>query len=208
MYKLFFSLIFLNMLCTVKGQTVEDLVQEGNKQYANQDFSKAVNAYKKAVQQDGKNYAAQYNLAAGLFKQKKYEEAATVYNSMLPLATTNLEKANILYNAATALAKLDKLEEAVEKFKAALKQNETDMDCRHNLTKALQELQKKKQQQKSQTNPKPDPNKQDQPKQSPSKYNAQQIDQVLQMLRRKEQEVQKRLKNQQKPGLNKPEKDW
>jgi tetratricopeptide (TPR) repeat protein len=100
---------------------------------------------------------------------------------------------------------LKKYEAAIENYKKTLKENPNDSDCRFNLTKAMLELQKQKKQQQKQGNRKAEKKE---PAKQPTRNELQQTEQMLQMLRRKEKNVQDRLKNNKMDGTKKQDKDW
>jgi Ca-activated chloride channel homolog len=179
------------------SQSLGKQIEKGNELYNNQQYEKALESYKEAITQNVNSFAGQYNIANTYFKLNNFVEASKAYEKALAQVSTTTEKGNAYYNLGNSLVKQDKLEAAIEQYKNALKQNPKDDDARYNLTKAIKALQKKKNENQNQSK-----------KPQPSNYNKQQIDQVLQMLRKKEKDVLEKMKNKQKSSGNKPEKDW
>jgi Ca-activated chloride channel homolog len=194
--KVILNLFFILCCFNCFSQSANEQLAKGNEFYANQQYDKAVEQYKEVLTKNQNSYAAQYNIGNAYFKLKNFTDATKAYEKALTQVTTPLEKATTYYNLGNCLIKENKLEAAVEQYKNALKQNPNDDEARYNLTKALNALQKNKNQ------------NQNKPKPQPSNYNKQQIDQVLQMLRKKEKDVLDKMKNKQKSSGNKPEKDW
>ncbi len=194
--KLLLSLLSMFFCFHCFSQSANEQLAKGNELYTNQQYDQALEQYKALLTKNENSYAAQYNIGNTYFKLKNFTEATKAYEKALTQVSTPIEKANTYYNLGNCLVKENKLEAAVVQYKNALKQNPKDDEARYNLTKALNALQNNKNQ------------NQNKPKPQPSNYNKQQIDQVLQMLRKKEKDVLDKMKNKQKASGNKPEKDW
>lgn len=185
-------------------------VARGNELYRNGEYPQAEAEYGKAAEKNSTDYKAVYNQGNAQYRQNNFKAAAGTFTKAADNSSSDADKARALYNKGTALAKEPDLPGAVAAFKAALKLNPDDEDCRYNLAKAIAELKK---QQKSNPPPKQEnkqqpapPNKQPPPK--PSKLSKTQLQQVLLAIRKKEKEVQQRLKDEKAPGIVQPDKDW
>jgi tetratricopeptide (TPR) repeat protein len=199
-------LIFTCFIClTSLAQGEKQSIIKGNQLYKKQDFSKAVEEYKKATAKNEKSPQAQYNLGNALYKTKKTEEAEKAYSAAEEFATEKPMKSMAGYNKGVMLTRQKKLEESIDAYKQALRYNSEDEQARENLQLALNEL--KKEQNKSQNQDKNKSNNQDKEPQNNSKLNKKQAEQMLNALRQEEKKLQQ---NQQKSksSSRSVSKDW
>lgn len=180
------------------------LMAEGNRWFKEGQFEKAIPKYQEALKQADTLQAVRYNLGAAQFRTKAFEEAEKAFDETAEKSDNGLLKQKALYNKGVSLTRQKKLQESIEAYKAALRLDPTDTDTRINLQKALEEL---RQQQKKQEEPKKNPQQEkNQNKQQPP-ANKKMIEQWLQSLRQKEQEVQQKMLNKGRASKQ-PEKDW
>jgi tetratricopeptide (TPR) repeat protein len=79
-------------------------IRDGNIQYADSNYTEAIDAYKKAVEANPDSYKAKYNLAAAYYKLKQYREAAKLLKELIPIAESDTTKlAHIYYNLGNAI---------------------------------------------------------------------------------------------------------
>jgi tetratricopeptide (TPR) repeat protein len=185
-------------------------IASGNDLYKKGEYAEAEAAYNKALEKNGTDYKATYNKGNAQYRQNNFKEAAKTYTSAAENTIDGIGKSRALYNKGTALVKQQDYAAAVEAYKAALKLNPADTDCRFNLTKAMQQLKKQQQDRsksKQKNTPQPGPPK-NQPPKPQSRLNKQMTLQILLTIRKKEKEVQNRLKNEKPPGIVQPDKDW
>lgn len=204
---LFFSIFIIVLAMPLYAQNKGGSLTKGNELYRASEYEKAEMEYNKVLEQENGNYKAAYNKGNALFRQKKFKEAAEAYTVSAGNTNDKEEQFRSLHNKGTALARQDDLPGAIAALKQALKINPNDDDCRFNLAKAQAEL-KKQQQNNNNTRQQQQQQPQNQPPQRKSKLNNEQLKQVLLAIRKKEKEVQNRLKNNQSPGIVQPEKDW
>jgi Ca-activated chloride channel homolog len=76
------SLLFLTL--TAFGQKGNDLIKEGNKLYEKGDFSEAEVRYRKAEAEKGDPFVSRFNLGTSLFRQERFEEAASAFQQFHP----------------------------------------------------------------------------------------------------------------------------
>lgn len=188
------------------GQPENAAIAEGNKLYKEGNFEKAIEAYLSALKQNPDNIIARYNLAAARFRNSKWEEAQKEYETVQQQTADDNLKQKATYNNGVSFTKQNKLEESVEAYKKAVRMNPADEDARFNLEKALNELRKKnkepeKNNQQQKKDKKPDPQKQ-------PPASKKMIEQWLQSLRQKEQEVQQKMQRNRTRSVKQPEKDW
>ena len=177
------------------AQSADGNISKGNEMYRASQFDLAEKAYRKALEASPKNTTAQYNLAAALYKQKKYNEATNFFKTLSSKEQDKNIRASAFYNNGVILSKQNDLEESIQAYKNALRLKPDDVETRENLQKALLEL--KKQQKNNQQN-----------KNQQSRLNQKEAEQKLKELEEKEKEIQQRIqKDGLKTGTSMP-KDW
>jgi Ca-activated chloride channel homolog len=159
----------------VSAQTAHKHLRSGDKNYEKQNYAKAEEEYRKAQTKDN-SPNSNYNLGNAVYQQERYEEAIKHYQSSAQNAKSDAAKAKALYNMANAHLnayqkpsakegedKSKHLQGAIDGYKEALRLSPKDMDAKHNLTMALQEMKKQqqKQQNKNQDKQQQNQNKQD-----------------------------------------------
>ena len=130
------------------GQNKKKLIKEGNKLYNDSSYNMAEMKYRKSLEKDQNYFNAAFNLADAVYKQERYEEASSFFESLKDNARNDLDLAHINHNLGNSLLKEGKLNEAIDAYKNSLRLNSNDDDTRYNLAYA----QKMKQQQEQQQN--------------------------------------------------------
>ncbi|MEJ2505240.1 MAG: tetratricopeptide repeat protein [Ignavibacteriaceae bacterium] len=231
MLSVFAAALFISGLQFSYSQSLRGLVNDGVDKYHKGDFADAEVNFKKGTEKSPENFESKFNLGDALFKQQRYDEAIKSYESALPLAENNLDKAKVHYNVGNSLLKSKKIKESIEEYKKSLKLNPDDQETKYNLSYALSQLknqnnqkkqndqnqkndknkdqkqnQQNKQQQQQQKNQeaKQDNTKQQQQQPKISKQEAQRI---LNALKDNEKELQKKLRKI-KGRRVKTDKDW
>jgi tetratricopeptide (TPR) repeat protein len=198
------ALLFATVSCY--AQEAEGMLYRANQLYLDKKYDEAIAVYQQVLNKQPANSIARYNLANSLFRKGDFEAAEKNYESLTSTATNNQLSQRAWYNKGLSLTRQKKLEASIAAYKQAVLMDPSDSDARFNLQKALEEW--KKQQPKN----KPDKNKQspkDKPKQKePPPPNKQMLDQWLQALRQKEQEVQKKMRDSKNRSAKQPDKDW
>lgn len=210
MKKIIYISVAFSCCCalTSMGQTENTAIREGNRSYKAGIYQSALPQYQRAVKQNPSNAIARYNLGNAQFRTNQFSAAEKEYDAAVNTTKDQNVEQKAVYNKGVALTKQKKLLESIEAYKKAVLLNPNDADARFNLQKALSELQKqsenqenKQQQQKQQ--------KQQQPQQKPqSKLDKRKIEQYLQSLRQKEQEVQRKINDNRTRSVTRPDKDW
>ena len=152
------------------GQTEHQSLLDGTLAYEKGDFETATQNFEKAIEQNSTSLKGNFNLGNSLFKQQKYDVAATHYQNAIGAATDKKEKAQALYNLGNTrlaqakasmqqqgqgAASLDEkgqehLEEAIDAYKNALRNNAQDYDAKNNLATAYKLLRQQQEQNKEQ----------------------------------------------------------
>lgn len=199
---------FLFATCAAFAQASTESIRAGNRLYKQKNYQQALPEYQRAAAQDPANPIARYNLGNAQFRSNQFGEAEKEYEATENTAEQKDFKQKATYNKGVALSKQKKLLESIAAYKNAVTLNPADADARFNLQKALSELKKeteddqKKQNQQKQQKPQP------KPQQQQPKVNKRQIEQWLNSLRQKEQEIQRKMQENRSRSVNRPEKDW
>lgn len=200
-----YILLYILFLIHAEGfcQETNRLIGEGNEAYRLQQYDKAIASYKAALESDPSNAIASFNMGNALFKNKKYEEAAKIFDEATKKTNDQNLQSRLFYNKGVALTQQKKLEESIAAYKQSLRMNAADSLARENLQRAINELKQQEQQQNQQKKQQEQP----QPKPKQNKLNQQQVQQLLKALEEQERKLQdKMMKKPPAPGQ--PDKDW
>jgi hypothetical protein len=164
MIKLVLTSVICILTLAVAAQTEKPFVREGNGNYRDGQFAQAEVLYKKASNMNRSSYEAAFNFGDALYKQGKFKEAASQFDTLAKWQTDPKKLAECYYNKANAQAgaceqaikgnKLDEAiktgKEALESYKRSLRSNPYDKQCKYNylyLKTLLDQLNEMKQQQ-------------------------------------------------------------
>ena len=213
------------------AQTANQLIREGNKLFSSKNYAQSEILYRKAVDKDGNNAIANYNLGRSLQAQKKNEEAKKFYDNAAKLEKDPVRLSSSYNNLGTILQDEQNYEKAIEAYKSALRSNPNHKNARYNLELCKR---KQKQQQQNQQSSNNDKNKSDknkdkkkkQPRNQNQKNNNQKNDhknkqqkdqgmskdnaeQLLNAVKQQEKETQERLSRvMRQPSDKKLDKNW
>ncbi len=167
------TLVFLGLAAAARGQTpvptpaptegrgagvVDELLlrprrltEEGRKQYADGNHPQALSAFEQAARTRPQDTRGRFNLADGLYKNGKFEEAATLFRSLgedpgSPLAAPSR------FNLGNALYQKQDYRGAIQAYRDALRLSPDDLDARRNLELALRALKEQEERKKRQQN--------------------------------------------------------
>jgi Ca-activated chloride channel family protein len=154
--------------------------EQGRGEYARGSHPQALEAFERAAKARPQDPAVRFNVAAGLYKNGRYDEAATLFKSLGSDAASPLAGA-ARYNLGNSLYQKQDYKGAIQAYRDALRALPGDADLRRNLELALrklqeQEEQKKRDQQQERDDQKKDQDKQDQkgePKPNPNPQQGQ-----------------------------------
>lgn len=171
-YLLIIMILFFSTSFVSQAQSERKFIRKGNRDYEKGNFQDAEVQYRKALNKSPKSAKADYNLAGSLYKQKKYEDAASKYMSDMDKIKDKNDLAKYYYNLGNSMVEDKKIEQGIEAYKQSLINNPGDEDAKHNLALAERMLQKQKQQQQQQKNQNQQ-NKNDQNQQNKNQQNQQ-----------------------------------
>ncbi len=135
------------------GQSGKKYVREGNKNFEEKEFEESEVAYRKAISKEPDLYDASFNLGDALYKQEKFDEAATEFDGLANQFESNKELAKTYHNLGNSLLKSQKIEQSIAAYKSSLRYYPGDQETKYNLAYAkdlLKEQQQKKNQNKDQ----------------------------------------------------------
>ena len=213
------------------GQNKKKLIKEGNKLYNDSSYNMAEMKYRKSLEKDQNYFNAAFNLADAVYKQERYEEASSFFESLKDNARNDLDLAHINHNLGNSLLKEGKLNEAIDAYKNSLRLNSNDDDTRYNLAyaqkmKKQQEQQQNKNQDKDQDkeqdkdqdkeqdkeerqNQEEQKNDNDKNPQQKDEMSKEDAEKMLEALLQKEKELQEKLQKKKVKGQKiKILKDW
>lgn len=149
------------------------LTDRGQADYARGNHPAALEAFEQAQKTRPGDPRARFNVADGLYKNGKLDEAIPLYRALGEDARQPLAGA-ARYNLGNALHQKQDFPGAVQAYRDALRLLPNDADTRRNLELTLRALQQQQQQQQNQPNDKKqDQQKQDQQKQQGGPQQAQ-----------------------------------
>ncbi len=181
------------------------LMKSGHEAYVIQDYDTAVSAFQKAAVDRPNNLVVHHNLGAALYKIGRFRQAANAFQTAL-LKVNVPNKAAVYYNLGNAQFQMRDLAAAIESYRSSLRLNPHDVDAKHNLALALQQMAAEKPNITPQQND--NSQMQDSTKTEPNNLSDSEIDQLLENLsmneNRRRQEI---LKKQLNTGIRRA-KDW
>ena len=213
--KAFVIIVFiLSGISIASAQSVRSLNNSGVDAYKNQQFADAEVNFKKGLEKSNESFELNYNLGDSYYKQQRYGEAVSAFQSALTLTEDNNLKAKAYHNIGNSLLKDQKIEESIEAYKNSLKLDPQDQETKYNLSYALELLKQKQNQNKNDQNQinqdqkdNKDQNKQDQQKDNKQdQQDKNQNNQSENQKQNKDQEAkQDNLKQQEKDKISKEE---
>ena len=132
------------------SQAGREKVLEGNRNYSEGDFDKALELYREALEENPDSPAIRFNLGDAHFKKEELEDAADSFSQALKSEDPAI-KSRAQYNLGNSLFRQGKLQESLSAYREALKLTPGDRDSKHNLEFVLKQLQEQQQQQKDQS---------------------------------------------------------
>ncbi|MEO8820548.1 MAG: VWA domain-containing protein, partial [Ginsengibacter sp.] len=203
-------IFFMSFSFASFSQDAKSAIIQGNKDYKENKYDAAENAYEDALKNADSSVTASYNLGNVLYRKNNTEEAVKSYDNAIANTKDNSVKQKAFYNKGVALQAAKKLPESISAYKDALILDPKDEDARQNLQRALkqQEKQQQQQQQQQKQNQKNNKNQQkqqpknqpqdnqpknNQPKPTPSRLSKQDAEEKLKSLLENEKQLQDKM---------------
>ena len=134
------------------GQIDKHDVRRGNRDYKKENYKDAEIEYRKAIVKDSLSVAANYNLAADLYRQNNSQEAQKVLDRIKDVAPASESASDYYYNLGDIAIANQDWQTAVTAFEESLLRNPADLDAKENYIYAKNKLQQQQQQQQNQQN--------------------------------------------------------
>lgn len=223
------TMLLLLMVVGAHAQSDRDYVRQGNKQFRAGKYAEAEVDYRKAVEKNGKNAQAVYNLGNALLAQRKDSAAIEQFQAAAKLETNSRRLSYAYHNIGVICQGRQMFGEAIEAYKEALRNNPNDDETRYNLElcKRQQKQQQQNQQNQQQKQNKDnkdnkdknkDQDKQDQQKQQDKEQQQKQdkpqmskenAEQLLNAAMQEEKNTQQRIKKaQRQKQTRRLQKNW
>lgn len=113
------------------GFSVED-ARKANEAYENGEYEKAIELYKKAIDDDPENAKLFYNLASAQAKAGLSEEAIRTFEQFKNMTDDARRRAMADYDIGNILAESEKWDQALDHYKESLRYVGDDEDAKHN----------------------------------------------------------------------------
>lgn len=133
---------FLSVLCCVSAlaQTDRREVRAGNRQFRKGSWRNAEIEYRKAQAKDSLSFAANYNLAAALYRQDNFDEAGKSLERLKEVAPASRNASDYYYNLGNVAVGKKDWQAAVDAYKRSLLLNPGDLDAKENYAYAKEML--------------------------------------------------------------------
>ena len=185
-----------------ENEKANDLITKGNSLYDKGNFGEAEINYRDGQTQGANPSISGFNLGDALYKQERYEEAASAFQALPNLTDDKEQKAAAYHNLGNSFLKAQKFQESVDAFKQSLRNNPKDLETKYNLAYAKRMLQQQQQQNQDQNQEnKDEQEKQDQQQQQDQKQNENKDEE------QKQDQQQQDQQEQQQPQENKMSKE-
>ena len=209
---IYILLLLLPVTTMTAQKSYREHLRSGNRIYSDSIYDKSEVEYRKAIEKDGKDADAHFNLGNALLFQNKAEEALKEYELAAMYETDKERLAQVYHNTGVLMQAAKDYKNAVEAYKQSLRNNPNDHETRYNLALAMSQLKKEEQQNQDQQQQKD--RQQQQKDQQQQQQNQQQqmskenAEQLLEAAMQDEKETQERVKKLLQLKGKKLEKDW
>ena len=153
-------MLFLTAISAAAQPDKRD-VRRGNRDYKKENWKEAEIEYRKGIVKDSLSVAANYNLAADLYRQNNPQEAQKVLDRIKEVAPATENAADYYYNLGDVAIANQDWQTAVTAFEESLLRNPGDLNAKENYIYAKKKLQQQQNQQNQQQNDQ-NPDNQDQ----------------------------------------------
>ena len=190
---IYLLLLLLPVTTMTAQKSYREHLRSGNRIYGDSIYDKSEVEYRKAIEKDGKDADAHFNLGNALLFQNKAEEALKEYELAAMYETDKERLAQVYHNTGVLMQAAKDYKNAVEAYKQSLRNNPNDHETRYNLALAMSQLKKEEQQNQDQQQDKQD----EQQQQEQQQQNQDQQQQKDQQQQQKDQQQQQQNQQQQ-----------
>lgn len=194
---IYLLLLLLPVTTMTAQKSYREHLRSGNRIYGDSIYDKSEVEYRKAIEKDGKDADAHFNLGNALLFQNKAEEALKEYELAAMYETDKERLAQVYHNTGVLMQAAKDYKNAVEAYKQSLRNNPNDHETRYNLALAMSQLKKEEQQNQDQQQDKQDEQQQDEQQQQEQQQQEQQQQNQDQQQQKDQQQQQKDQQQQQ-----------
>lgn len=134
-------ILFAGLTVNTFAQTEHKLIRRGNRAYSKKDYLESEVQYREALEKNKHSFKANFNLGDALYKQNKFSDSDSIFNSINTSGLSDADKSMIYYNRGNSLFKQNKFKESADAYKMALIYNPNDTDAKYNLSEAIRMMQ-------------------------------------------------------------------
>ncbi|MDR0543873.1 MAG: tetratricopeptide repeat protein [Odoribacteraceae bacterium] len=131
--KIMIGIAALALCAPAIAQQERRFIRGGNNEFHAQKFEDAEVQYRKALEKEEKSYAAAFNLADALYKQKKYDEALQQFSSLAKEQEDKENLGELYHNIGNTLLAQNKLDDCIEAYKQSLRNRPNSQETKYNL---------------------------------------------------------------------------
>ena len=135
---------------TASAQVDKREVRRGNRDFKKENYKEAEIEYRKAIVRDSLSVAANYNLAADLYRQNNSKAAQEILDKVREQAAMSEYAADYFYNLGDAAIANQDWQTAVDAFQESLLRNPADLQAKENYIYAKKKLEQQQQEQDQQ----------------------------------------------------------
>lgn len=226
--------LLLALPCSAQADRRE--VRQGNRKFSKNNYRQSEIDYRKALVKDSTSFAATYDLASALYRQKDYEGAGKTISAVKEQAKVSPDGSKYYFNEGDIALQKKDYASAVESFKQSLLRNPGDLEAKENYIYAKKMLdnqqgggegdqdqdqnqdqqnqdqqdQNQNQDQDQQNQSQDQQNQQGQEQQAGEKITPQQAQQMLSAIQAKEKETQDKVEKAKavQAQTRQKEKNW
>jgi tetratricopeptide (TPR) repeat protein len=154
-------------------------ISKGNRYYDEGEHDKALNEYRRALEQDSANAVPQFNAGDALYKMRNFQDGAQHFLKAASSSTDSVS-AMSYYNLGNTVFNAGDLQSAVEAYKRSLLISPDDQDAKYNLEYALRMIKQQEQQQDQEQDQEQDQQQSDQQNRQDQQQSQEQKDQQQQ----------------------------
>ena len=126
------------------AQSARSSVEEANRLYAEGRYAEAQVKYLEALRADPSSPVIRFNEGNALYQSQEYQRALEAYRDAIESGDPGLAP-GAWYNVGNSFFRQQQLEASIEAYKQALRIDPNDDDAKHNLERALQQLEEQEQ---------------------------------------------------------------
>lgn len=156
---IFTTVLMFAFTAMLNAQSTRSLVNKGVDLYKKGKMNDAEVNFKKGVDKSPKNLQANFNLGDAYYKNKRFKEAISAFEKALLTSKDKNFKSKVYHNIGNSFLKQKKFKESIEAYKNALKLNPDDKQTKYNLSYAIEQMKKNKNQKNKNKNDKNKKNK-------------------------------------------------